>query len=663
MKYFARAVRLSLRRRLTLMGVAATSLVVALLWGANIGAVYPVIEVVFQKKSLRNEVRGGIEGVEQGLSDHESAVARQTIEILAAPRPGWFGQVDLVIQRSRLAVHRGLVGQLRAIEPKLLSALPHRPFHALLLIVGLLFAGTVIKCVFLAWNIFLVARVTELTTLDLRNQFFRRTLQMELSSFDERSTGALMSRFTNDVGVITAGVAVLLGKTLREPLKMTVCIIGAAMISWQLLVFSLLIAPVCLLVMYSLAKSIKRANRRALEEMAQIYNRLSESFSGIKVVKAYTMERMERSRFSKTAKELYHKKMRITYYGSLTRANNEMLGVGVICLSLLAGGYLVLSEQTTLFGVPMASRPFSLGSIMLFYGFLIGTSDPVRKLADVFNQLQSAAAAADRVYPLLDREPKITDPAQPKELPTEPSELVFDDVHFHYRADEPVLRGVNLVVPHGQSVAIVGPNGCGKSTLLNLVLRFYDPQSGSVCWGDVSVDDARVRDLRRRIGLVTQQTWLFDDTIEANIRYGSPHASKEAVVAAAERAHADRFINGLEDGYKTNVGEGGKRLSGGQRQRLALARAFLRDPDILILDEATSQVDQESEHLIQQAIDEFSANRTVLFITHRMRTVVDADMIVVMDEGLVVATGKHNELLAKCDVYQRLHQTELRKSA
>jgi len=286
-------------------------------------------------------------------------------------------------------------------------------------------------------------------------------------------------------------------------------------------------------------------------------------------------------------------------------------------------------------------------------------------LSGVFTQIQSSLAAADRVYELLDTEPLVTDPKHPKQLDHGRDRIVFDEVSFHYSEDEPVLQSIDLTIDCGESLAIVGPNGCGKSTLANLMLRFYDPIQGAIRNGDLDLREVRQRDLRRHIGLVTQETMLFDDTIMSNIRFGSIDASDQQVIEAAKKAHAHQFIeNVLEQGYQTNVGHGGNRLSAGQRQRIALARAILRDPDILILDEATSQIDPESEQAIHQALKEFINNRTTIMITHRMSTLDLADRILVMNEGRILDIGSHDELIARCDIYCRLRQSsDLRKSA
>jgi ATP-binding cassette subfamily B protein/subfamily B ATP-binding cassette protein MsbA len=295
---------------------------------------------------------------------------------------------------------------------------------------------------------------------------------------------------------------------------------------------------------------------------------------------------------------------------------------------------------------------------------LLGVSDPARKMTEIFASVQGAVAAAERVYAMLDRQPTITDPASPKFVARPHRQLVFERVSFHYQRQIPVLRDISLEIEYGETLAIVGPNGCGKTTAINLIPRFYDPVAGSIRLDDIDLREVKLRDLRTRIGLVTQQTHLFHDTILNNIRYGSPRATDEEVVEAATKAHAHRFIvERLSKGYETLAGQGGNRLSGGQRQRIALARAILRDPEILILDEATSQIDLESEQLIQRALQEFVQGRTAVIITHRLSTLALADRILVMEGGRVADVGTHQELIARCALYQRLHDIQFKQSA
>jgi ATP-binding cassette subfamily B protein/subfamily B ATP-binding cassette protein MsbA len=284
-------------------------------------------------------------------------------------------------------------------------------------------------------------------------------------------------------------------------------------------------------------------------------------------------------------------------------------------------------------------------------------ADPARKLADVFTRLQRGAAAADRIYQRLDREPAVCDPPKPVRLDRHHADLTFDGVSFAYHPGRPVVEQIDLRIGFGETIAIVGPNGCGKSTLLSLVARFADPCSGEIRLDGIPLPAVRMCELRGQIGLVTQETLLFDDTVANNIRYGSPRASHEQLVRAAQRALAHRFIEEqLPAGYQTVVGPQGCRLSGGQRQRIALARAMLRDPAILLFDEITSQVDPESEQAIQRALERFVRQRTTLIVTHRMGMLSLADRIVVMEAGRIIDTGTHVELVARCPLYRRLHQ-------
>jgi len=296
---------------------------------------------------------------------------------------------------------------------------------------------------------------------------------------------------------------------------------------------------------------------------------------------------------------------------------------------------------------------------VLFYSFLLGAADPARKLSDVLTQIQRAAAASDRIYAMLDREPQVRDPERPRPLARHRKHLVFDGVDFSYTPGRPVLRELNLKIDFGETIAIVGPSGCGKSTLASLIPRFADPDAGTIRLDGVPLGEVRLRHLRSQIGLVTQEPVLFDDTVLNNIRYGSPQATAEQVIRAAKQAHAHRFIEQeLPHGYDSSVGPMGGQLSGGQRQRIALARAILRDPAILVLDEATSQIDLESEQLIQKVFERFVRGRTAVIITHRLGALSLANRIVVMREGRIVDVGTHDELTACCDFYRRLYQIQ-----
>ncbi len=662
---FARTVRLALHYYWSVAASVVCALVVAVLWSGNISFLYPLVEVVGKNQTLSQWVDEAIAESEHAVakaSAAQDALQKQLAVAPAETAPALESKRATASAQQESAQIE--VDRYRRLKPWIDDYLPRNPFHTLAIIVGILLVATVVKDAFLTASLFLVDRVAQLAVFDLRKQFYRRTLRLDLASFNESGTSDLLSRFTNDAENVAGGIQTLFGRAVREPLKMIGCLAVAAYICWQLLLLSMIVAPLAACLIGLLAKTLRRANRKALEEMSSLYTILGESFSGIKVVKAFTMERYERNRFHATSKKCYHKSMRIALFDGLVNPVTELMGMSMICMAILCGAYLVMSRDTHVLGIKMCDRPLSLSALLVFYGMLVGVSDPARRLAEVFNRLQRAAAAADRVYQLLDREPTICDPPHPSPLPRHHRDLVFDRVSFRYTAQQPVLEDIDLKIPFGETIAIVGPNGCGKSTLANLISRFYDPVEGRVLLDGVDLRDVRLRDLRGQIGLVTQETLLFDDTVLNNIRYGCPQAKREQVIKAAEQAHAHKFIEQkLERGYQTMVGQGGGRLSGGQRQRIALARAILRDPAILILDEATSQIDLESEQLIQKVLEQFIRNRTTILVTHRLATLALADRIVVMHAGRIVDLGTHDQLLGRCDVYRRLHQIQFKETA
>lgn len=655
-----RALKMALRYRWSFIISLISSLGVAIMWGANIGAVAPFIEVIFAGKSLHQWVDGRIADDQASLTDLQSSIAALQAQETATPAaPAVAIEVQIEEAQNQIGAYESSLWFSHALEPYIKTYTPPDAYQTLIMLIGFVIFGTIIRGIFLVINMYLVARLGQRTVLDMQNQFFQNTLHMELSEIGKNGTGDLIGRIRGETGAIGMAITSLLGKTIREPLKMVACLTGAALYNWRLLLFSLLVCPIAAALMLLLAKSMKRLNRRAVEESARLLNRLFQSITYIKAVKSFNMEAHEIKRFRTIANDVYRKSMRIAMLGSFARLNNELLGVGIICTGILAGGYLVLNHEQSIFGIRMCDKKMEVSTMMTFFAFLVAAADPLRKMGDVYSFIQGGIVAADRVFPLLDKTSKIQSPVSPAQIPVQPPSILFKNINFAYLPDSPVLRDVTVQIPAGKSVAIVGSNGCGKSTLVNFLPRFFDPDQGSIEFDGVDIREFSLKDLRNTVGLVTQQSMLFDDTIANNIAYGKEDASREEIIAAAKQASAHEFIMQLSGDYDSTIGEHGGKLSGGQRQRIELARAILKNPQILVLDEATSQIDPTSEQLIHQALRLFIKNRTVIMITHRMSTLELADRVLVMEAGRVVDFGTHAELLSRCQVYKKMREVGL----
>ncbi|TWU30355.1 ABC transporter ATP-binding protein [Bythopirellula polymerisocia] len=662
MNNFARVAHIALRYRLTVIASIFCSLGIAVLWAANFSALMPVVDGVMHGKAIPGLISSWIDDTNAQLAELDREIAACKEHLAAADSPATRAQLAGLLQDKK-SNEQWLASYQWAL-PVAKKRLPSTPFGTLMGICLMIVISTILKGWLRVINSLLVSKLGHLTLLELRKQFYRRTMRLDLGTLRQTSNGDLMTRFTSDMEWICLGTQALYGMAIREPLKMIACLIGAAMISWQLLLITAICAPPAIYAIHWLAKSLKRANRRAMQELSSVYEHLEETFDGIKVIKAFTMESHERSRFHRISRQYYRRSMRIAFYDSLVSPTTELIGLMIIVGVVAAGGYLVLNQQTHLYGIRISSHPLSHGMLTAFYAMLAGIIEPSRRLSSVFNYLQRASASSDRIYELMDRETKLQLPLQPKKLPARLGPIHFNEVAFSYQPSELVLDNVSLSVDSGETIAIVGPNGCGKSTLMNLLPRFYDPNEGNVTIGGIDLRDMRLPDLRERIGVVTQETLLFDDTVANNIRYGSPGATMDQIIEAAQQAHAHRFVTStLAEGYQTLCGPSGNRLSGGQRQRLALARAILRNPEILILDEATSQIDVESERLIHEVLERFIQGRTAFMITHRPNTLTLADRIVVMDAGRIVDVGTFDELALRCELFCRLAHLDIRASA
>jgi ATP-binding cassette, subfamily B, bacterial MsbA len=553
-----------------------------------------------------------------------------------------------------------VLARYRLAQPYIDRYLPNDSYKSLLLLMGLVMIGVAFKGFFMFLQETLVASVMQLTLFDIRNVFFRRTINLDLASFSDQGSSELMTRFTNDMDSFGQGLNTLMSKVIREPLRFASCLGGALWFNWRLTCLTLILVPISGATTYRVGKIMKRAVRRSLESMSTIYKILQESFQGIKVIKAFCTERVERRRFFGETKNLYKKSVRVAMIDAMSDPVLEMLTLTTVVIALLAGSYLVLNQtiylNLGLFRLQLAAEPMAIQDLLTLYTMLAAAADPIRKLANVHSKIQRAAAAADRICALMDRRPKVSENKRGPRLPRHRHSIEIEDVTFGYRKEAPVLSDIRLSVRHGETIALVGPNGCGKTTLMNLIPRFWDVDSGAIRIDGHDIRDIQLRSLRTQIGMVIQETILFQDTIANNIAYGFPHAGRGDVERAAERAYAHQFITALPRGYDTLIGERGYGLSGGQRQRIALARAMLRDPAILILDEATSAVDIQDEVLIRKAIEDFAKTRTTFLISHSLASIQVADRIVLLDGGRIEAIGTDYDLKRTSALYRRLHE-------
>ncbi len=482
--------------------------------------------------------------------------------------------------------------------------------------------------------------------MDLRCENYGVALRLPVTFFSEKGTSDTMSRFVQDPAELSRGQVTLFGKTLVEPGK-AVASVGMAMVfSWKLTLVAMVAGPPAFFLIYRFGRRMKKVSRRALESWSGLLGVLEETLTGIRVVKAYTMEGSERKRFFQTNRRLFKQQRRIAAINAASAPSVEALGITAAMIAVAGAGYLVLDGQ------------MDAGIFMGWMACLAAMFDPVRKLAKVVTRFQRAESAATRIFELHDREQERSLPGAPM-LGRHTRNIEFRNVRYRYpRAAEDALRNINLNIDAGQTVAIVGPNGSGKTTLVSLVPRLLDPDEGAVLIDGCDISQYSLRSVRRQIGLVTQETVLFHATIGENISYGLRRPKPAQVMEASKKAFVDEFVRELPDGYDTMVGERGATLSGGQKQRIAMARAFLRDPAILIFDEAMSQVDADSERRIHDAMGEFVKDRTTLVVAHRFATVMSADRIVVMDAGAIVDSGTHDELLERCRLYHHLYRTQ-----
>ena len=484
---------------------------------------------------------------------------------------------------------------------------------------------------------------------DTQHRLYGHLTRMDLGFFHQTPTGSLISRFTVDINMMRAAVSNALTGIGKDFLTL-IFLVGVMFIQDRYLaVIAFVIFPVAILPIVKLGQRIRKVTVSTQEEIGQFTTLLEQTIQGARVVKAYRMEEYEKGRFRKIAERVFQLVFKSARIRSMASPIMETLGGVAVALVIFYGGFRVIEES------------MNPGAFFSFITALLLAYEPMKRLANLNASLQEGLASAQRLFGLLDTKPNIIDKPDAATLKIKGGNIVLNQVNFSYIPKHPVINGVSLSVPAGKLVALVGPSGAGKSTILNLIPRFYEVDSGIIKIDGIDVQDATLDSLRRNIALVSQEIILFDDTVRANIAYGRPDASEKEITQAAKNAAAHDFIEAMSNGYDTYVGERGTKVSGGQRQRLAIARAMLKNAPILLLDEATSSLDAESEREVQAALMELMKGRTTLVIAHRLSTVIEADLIHVIDNGKLVESGNHPELLSKNGTYARLYALQFKE--
>jgi len=549
---------------------------------------------------------------------------------------------DKVLTNKKIIMPTKLPVFLEGFVDKINNMPPEMLLNYMAISVVLLFF---LKGIFGFLQGYLMSDIGQLVVRDIRAKLYAKLQTLSLEYFTHKRGGELISRITNDVKIVENAVSYGSTDLVYQTLQIVIFLFVTFFIYFKLALVSIILVPLISFPIVKVGRVLRKLSRRSQEKMADINSLLYETIIGTRIVKAFNMENYEVKKFNQINQDYYKISMKSIKRLLLLSPATEFLGCIAGIFVFFWGGREVIAGK------------LSFGVFGLFLGSLLSLIRPFKKLSNVNSLNQQAVAASERIYDVLETKPTVVEKINASELPGFKNSIVFDNVWFNYGNAE-ILKNINLEVKRGQMLAIVGPSGTGKTTLVDLIPRFYDPKKGRILIDGIDTKEVSLRSLRQGIGIVTQETILFNDTIKANIAYGDLLASEKDIEEAAILAHAHDFINHLPSGYGTVIGDRGMKLSGGERQRIAIARALLKNPSILILDEATSQLDSEAERIVQEALDRLIQGRTVFVIAHRLSTVRNAGRIVVLDKGSIVEQGSHSELVSREGLYKRLYQTQ-----
>jgi subfamily B ATP-binding cassette protein MsbA len=493
---------------------------------------------------------------------------------------------------------------------------------------------------------YLMSYIGQRVVIDIREALYRHLQRLSLSYFEKRQTGAIMSYVTNDVAALQNAMVENVIDMVTEGMILIGSIGAMFFIHWKLTLLTLITLPLVAHAINIFGKKLRRTSRVMQERAADITSVLQEAISAVRVIKSFVREEYEINRFSHENEKNFRAQMKNAQLMATLTPTIEFLAAIGVTVIIWYGGVEVISGNLT------------AGALIAFLMYVINLTNPMKRLSRVYGNIQRALAAAQRVFEVLDTEPEVRDMPGAGIMPPIVGRVSFEALSFEYKPGELALSDVNFTAEPGQMIALVGPSGAGKTTIGSLIPRFYDPSAGVIRIDGIDIKTVTLDSLREQIGIVPQETVLFNGSVYENIRYGRLDATRDEVVAAAKAANAHNFIMEMPEGYDTQIGERGGKVSGGQRQRLAIARAILKNPRILILDEATSALDTESEKLVQEALDQLMVNRTSFVIAHRLSTIQRANMILVMEKGRIAERGSHDELLAQGGLYSKLYQTQ-----